>query len=80
MNEIYNKAKLKLGDEKPRQVSQNDYSDPVFQEAIASLWSEGYTAEQIGRALGIKRHSVGAWLSRNGYKKYRAKGKINEKT
>lgn len=69
MNNIYEQAKIKLGDEQPRKIDTRDWNDPFLAEAIVKLWDDGYTCEQIGRALDIKRHSIGSWLSKHGYRR-----------
>lgn len=68
-NKYFKDAMKILKNEEPKKIKTERYSDPAFCQAIIDLWNKGYSCTQIGKALKCKRHCIGSWLVRNGYKR-----------
>lgn len=64
----------------PRKTKEFRRYSPEFFQAIEKMWSMGYNCTQIGKGLGIKRHSVGSYLKLKGlYKPQQYQTKNREK-
>lgn len=64
VDEMVKKAIEVVGE--PKKTREYRKYSPEFFQAIEKMWNMGYNCTQIGKGLGIKRHSVGSYLKLKG--------------